>query len=119
MGCRRTGRQTLAEGEGSAGRMGNSVNSISYTKPQSKAKQNVSDDRCASIRYIGGDSVPVMLRKCIATGTCLKVGGVAVTTLGFWAARGRCFISSRTARGRQDRNLLSLPLLPQNKPFHN
>lgn len=61
----------------------------------------------------------VMLRKCIATGTCLKVGGVAITPLAIWAAWGKLFTSSRTARGRQDMNLLGLPLLSQNKPFQN
>lgn len=90
------------------------INSISYTKTQPKAKQNGSDDTGENVWYVGGDSVPVMLRKCIATDTCLEVG--AVTPLGIWAAWGKCFTFSRTARGRQDMNLLGPPLLPQNNP---
>jgi len=32
--------------------------------------------------------------ECVATGTCLKLGGVAITALGIWAAWDKCFRTS-------------------------
>lgn len=46
---------------------------------------------------------------------CLEVGGIAAPPLGIWAAWGECFTSSRTARGRQDMDVLRPSLLSQKK----